>query len=104
MNSDEVMSDPAPANTTAMAAGPASIQDIIDAASHNQSQAQALAQIKANAWNTNKFREEYEAAKSRLSDQKFNIGMFTFLYRWLVGSRELISYLFVSFHPVPLSV
>lgn len=74
MNSDEVMSDPAPANTTAaMMAGPGSIQGIIDAAAQNQSQAQAHAQIKANTWNTNKFREEYEAAKSRLSDQKFNI-------------------------------
>lgn len=70
MNPDEVMSDPAPANTTMAATAPGSIQDIIDAAA---AQNQSLAQIKANVWNTNKFREEYEAAKSRLSDQKFNI-------------------------------
>ena len=32
------------------------------------------AQASAAAWNTKKFRDEYDLAKSRLSDQKFNIG------------------------------
>ena len=88
MNPDEVMSDPAPANTT-MATGPGSIQDIIDASAQNQSQAQSLAQIKANAWNTNKFREEYEAAKSRLSDQKFNINKLFIFYFLFTESGNL---------------
>lgn len=68
MNVDETMSE---ANTGATVEGtlgtPASSQ------TQTQAQAHALAQIKANNWNTNKFREEYEAAKGRLSDQKFNI-------------------------------
>lgn len=49
MNSDEIMSDPAgPSNETPGAA----------------------------AWNTKKFREEYEACKNRLQDQKFSVGEF----------------------------
>jgi hypothetical protein len=50
MNSDDIMSDPAvPANTPSEKPG-------------------------AAAWNTKKFRDEYEAYKNRLQDQKFSVG------------------------------
>ncbi|KAK4241588.1 hypothetical protein C8A03DRAFT_41070 [Achaetomium macrosporum] len=52
MNSDEIMSDPA---------GP------INSSSESQQQS------KAAAWNTKKFREEYETYKNRLQDQKFSV-------------------------------
>lgn len=46
MNSDEIMSD---------APGPSS-------------------ETGTKAWNTKKFREDYEAHKNRLQDQKFSVG------------------------------
>ncbi|KAK4217651.1 hypothetical protein QBC37DRAFT_396508 [Rhypophila decipiens] len=72
MNVDETMSDSTATNT-----GPTvqqTIEAMFGAQTGSQNLSQALAaQIKSNNWNTNKFREEYEMAKSRLSDQKFNI-------------------------------
>lgn len=53
MNSDDIMSDPAhPMNSSE----PRS------------------AQAPAVAWNTKKFRDEYEMCKNRLQDQKFSVG------------------------------
>jgi hypothetical protein len=54
MNSDDLMSDPAAPMSE----------------SHQQSS-------KASAWNTKKFREEYDMYKNRLQDQKFSVGMST---------------------------
>lgn len=83
MNVDDIMSDPAAPRNTGTTLNE-TMEALLEspASSQNQAQAHALAQIKANNWNTNKFREEYETAKSRLSDQKFNI------------SRLISSYMF----------
>jgi hypothetical protein len=54
MNSDEIMAEPA---------GP------MNSSSESQQQSKAAA-----AWNTKKFRDEYEAYKNRLLDQKFSVG------------------------------
>jgi hypothetical protein len=53
MNSDDLMSDPA--------------------APMSESQQHSS---KAAAWNTKKFREEYDMYKNRLQDQKFSMGVF----------------------------
>ncbi|KAK3309961.1 uncharacterized protein B0T15DRAFT_19678 [Chaetomium strumarium] len=52
MNSDEIMAEPAGA---------------MNPSSESQQQS------KGAAWNTNKFREEYETYKNRLLDQKFSV-------------------------------
>ncbi|KAK3329582.1 hypothetical protein B0H66DRAFT_31258 [Apodospora peruviana] len=80
MNSDELMADPVSTGGSAgnMSTSAAdSLQAILDGTtSQNQTHAKTQSQLKANlaaAWNTKKFLDEYEMAKSRLSDQKFNI-------------------------------
>ncbi|KAK4150745.1 hypothetical protein C8A00DRAFT_36642 [Chaetomidium leptoderma] len=53
MNSDDIMSDPA---------------NPMKPSSESQQSAKAAA-----AWNTKKFRDEYETYKNRLQDQKFSV-------------------------------
>ncbi|KAK3382896.1 hypothetical protein B0T24DRAFT_672834 [Lasiosphaeria ovina] len=74
MNSDEMMSD-----TTVNSTKGVPLPDLLQ---NNSSGGGKLADVAAAAakagagpaaWNTKKFRDEYEMAKMRLSDQKFNI-------------------------------
>ncbi|KAK0734383.1 hypothetical protein B0T26DRAFT_746300 [Lasiosphaeria miniovina] len=76
MNSDEMMSDTTVNTTKGVppldllqnnSSGGGSLADVAAAA------AAAKAGAGPAAWNTKKFRDEYEMAKTRLSDQKFNI-------------------------------
>lgn len=60
MNSDEIMSDPA---------------GLMKTTSPSDSQSQQQQSKTAAAWNTKKFREEYEMYKNRLQDQRFSVGM-----------------------------
>ncbi|KAK0731166.1 hypothetical protein B0H67DRAFT_62166 [Lasiosphaeris hirsuta] len=85
MNTDEIMSDPSQAFTPPTARGGGSggngyhILDFITPSTDpTQSKAGPSAATIINgglvSWNTKKFRDEYEVAKARLSDLKFNIG------------------------------